>query len=118
MEEDGNEEFHNGYNYPISGALLVDVKARKIQEAAERLTVSKLLKLHLALHEVSVAARVAILDNRELKTRGGRVSHVSLFIVKSNFSIIHGLGRWSLLIPVCFQQFCDLRTFKIICYKL
>ena len=79
---------------------------------------SKLLKLHLALHEVSVAARVAILDNRELKTRGGRVSHVSLFIVKSNFSIIHGLGRWSLLIPVCFQQFCDLRTFKIICYKL
>ena len=40
MEGNGNNGYHSGYNYPIRGALEVDVKARKIQEAAERLNVS------------------------------------------------------------------------------
>ena len=40
MEGNGNNGYHSGYNYPITGALQVDVRARKIQEAAERLNVS------------------------------------------------------------------------------
>ena len=42
LEGNGNDEFHSGYNHPITGALQVDVKARKIQDAAERLNVSTL----------------------------------------------------------------------------
>ena len=38
--EIGNGGFHEGFQQPISGSREVDLRGRKIQEAAERLSVS------------------------------------------------------------------------------
>ena len=38
--EIGNVGFHEGFQQPISGSREVDLRARQIQEATERLTVS------------------------------------------------------------------------------
>ena len=39
-DEIGNEGFHGGFNLPRSGAPRVDLSARRIQQAAEMISVS------------------------------------------------------------------------------